>query len=187
MKLELEAFLNLALGCPEVGAVNFKILHGFLKEILKHLRISSKEIDVSEDADFTNIASLLKPLGVTSLEEENTDNIDKKFVEDLGKRRPSRSEKLGIIEEEQLPISGSIGKSHGVLLSSRVIENRLKHVEDRLIALDSFPNTDEILKWAKGREQSKQKMTDIWNFMNMQRRLDAVENDIGKVCVCIHF
>lgn len=44
--VELEQLLDIALTTPEVGTVNFNILRVFLHEILKHLQIEKKSIDV---------------------------------------------------------------------------------------------------------------------------------------------
>ena len=44
--IELERLLNFALSSPEVGTVNFNILRMFLQEILRHLGIENKAIDI---------------------------------------------------------------------------------------------------------------------------------------------
>lgn len=44
--VELEQLLDIALTTPEVGTVNFNILRVFLHEILRHLNIENKVIDV---------------------------------------------------------------------------------------------------------------------------------------------
>ena len=41
--------LNLSLGTPEIGAVNFNLLHRFLLELVKHLSIARKQIDITDD------------------------------------------------------------------------------------------------------------------------------------------
>lgn len=44
--IELEQLLDIALTTPEVGNVNFNILRVFLQEILKHLNIENKAVDI---------------------------------------------------------------------------------------------------------------------------------------------
>ena len=44
--IELEQLLDIALTTPEVGTVNFNILRVFLQEILKHLNIENKAVDI---------------------------------------------------------------------------------------------------------------------------------------------
>jgi hypothetical protein len=41
--------LNLSLGTPEIGAVNFNLLHRFLLELVKHFSIARKQIDITDD------------------------------------------------------------------------------------------------------------------------------------------
>ena len=41
--------LNLSLGTPEIGAVNFNLLHRFLLELVKHFSIARKQIDIADD------------------------------------------------------------------------------------------------------------------------------------------
>lgn len=41
--------LNLSLGTPEIGAVNFNLLHRFLLELVKHFSIARKQIDITGD------------------------------------------------------------------------------------------------------------------------------------------
>ena len=48
----LEDLLNLALGTPEIGAVNFNYLHEVLHEILKHLGISKKVARRADHVDY---------------------------------------------------------------------------------------------------------------------------------------
>ena len=41
--------LNLALGTPEIGAVNLNLLHRFLLELVKHFSLTRKQIDITDD------------------------------------------------------------------------------------------------------------------------------------------
>ena len=49
--VELEQLLDISLTTPEVGTVNFNILRVFLREILRHLNIQNKMIDIDFIAD----------------------------------------------------------------------------------------------------------------------------------------
>ena len=69
--VELDQLLNLALGTPEQGAVNFNILHGVLREILSHLGIEKKGKDIAEDGEFRAAFALLKNNQETTQETGN--------------------------------------------------------------------------------------------------------------------
>ena len=51
-KHSLEDLLNLSLGTPEIGAVNFNYLYEVIHEILKHLGIANKQAGTVEDFDY---------------------------------------------------------------------------------------------------------------------------------------
>ena len=46
-KIELGSLLDLAIGNPEIGAVNFKTLHSFLQKLLSHLAAASVKVEVN--------------------------------------------------------------------------------------------------------------------------------------------
>lgn len=46
-KIELGSLLDLAIGKPEIGAVNFKTLHSFLQKLLSHLAVASVQVEVN--------------------------------------------------------------------------------------------------------------------------------------------
>ena len=45
-KVELGNLLDFAIGTPETGAVNLKILHSFLHKLISHLAVSNVEVEV---------------------------------------------------------------------------------------------------------------------------------------------
>jgi len=59
--ITLENLLSLALGNPEIGAVNFNFLHEVITEVLKHLGISNKIARITQEIDYRLIDPL--PLG----------------------------------------------------------------------------------------------------------------------------
>ena len=46
MKMELGSLLDIAIGKPEAGAVNFKVLHSFLQKLLGHFAVTNVEVEV---------------------------------------------------------------------------------------------------------------------------------------------
>ena len=46
-KIELGSLLDLAIGKPEIGAVNFKTLHSFLQKLLSHLAVAGVQVEVN--------------------------------------------------------------------------------------------------------------------------------------------
>ena len=87
--IELEQLLDIALTTPEIGTVNFNILRVFLQEILKHLNIENKPVDID------NLDGKLKSA---------SDFIKDGFVEISSKSRertPESAQKQNIIIETE--------------------------------------------------------------------------------------
>ena len=69
-----------------------------------------------------------------------------------------------------------------------IAEERIRRLEDKMNLLDSFSKTDDILRWIKGQDASHSKVSDMWNLINLQKRVEGTENGVKRVChVLIHF
>ncbi len=67
-------------------------------------------------------------------------------------------------------------------------EERIRRLEDKMNLLDSFSKTDDILRWIKGQDASRNKVSDMWNLINLQKRVEGTENGVKRVChVLIQF
>lgn len=156
--VELEQLLNLSLGSPEVGAVNFNILHGVLREMLKHLGIDKKTKEIGDDGEFRAAYALLKN---TQEKAQSGEEI---------------AEKDGAGEgDKKAPISPVMSPHFGSL------ETKVSQIERKLEMLDDLPSNGEILQRAKQRKEGKTPVADMWQFINLNRRLGAAETGIEKV------
>ena len=90
-KYNLEDLLNLALGTPEVGAVNFNCLYEVIHEILKHLGIAGKSTAVAED--FEGGAQLLSGR-CTPLAEVQEEDLETKNTQDSVSNSANQSNEL---------------------------------------------------------------------------------------------
>lgn len=163
IRVELDQLLNLALGTPELGAVNFNILHGVLREILNHLGIEKKGKDIGDDGDFRAAFALLKTKQ-ESPEEAGIDGSE-------GSKAPSEKGKT-----EKEPFSAAtFFPFHGNL------ESKVASIEKKLEILDDLPSNGEILQRAKQKKDGRTPVADMWQFININRRLGAAETGIEKV------
>lgn len=165
VKVELQQLLGLAIGTPEVGAVNFNILHGVVREILKHLAIDKKAIELGDDGHFRAAYSIVKTSvdGVPS--EENT-----------------MSDPISTEKKDDLPSAPSAAFSKTISPDKfGNFENKLTEMEKKLAMLDDLPSNSEVLQRAKMRKENKTPVGDIWQFININRRLGATETGIEKV------
>ena len=166
ISVELDQLLNLALGSPEQGAVNFNILHGVLLEILVHLGIEKKSKDIPEDGDFRAAFAVLKNKQDITQDTDYDDlSRSKTFVE------------VGMTDK--IPFS-----AHSASFSSPFggnLEVKVASIEKKLEILDDLPSNGEILQRAKLKKDGRTPVADMWQFININRRLGAAETGIEKV------
>ncbi|XP_020607352.1 glutamine-rich protein 2-like isoform X2 [Orbicella faveolata] len=163
IQVELDQLLNLALGTPERGAVNFNILHGVLREILNHLGIEKKAKDIGDDGNFRAAYALLKSKQDSSQGVENDGDVE---------RFPAER-----VTSDKIPFSAASFSEpvHGNL------ESKVANIEKRLDILDDLPSNSEILQRAKQKKDGRTPVGDMWQFININRRLGATETGIEKI------
>ena len=169
IRVELDQLLNLALGTPELGAVNFNILHGVLREILNHLGIEKKGKDIGDDGDFRAAFALLKN------KEEIAQQADTDGYLDSSKAPTEKS------PTDKIPFSAATLSApfHGHL------ESKVASIEKKLEILDDLPSNGEILQRAKQKKDGRTPVADMWQFININRRLGATETGIEKVRITL--
>ena len=147
-RIELEKLLDLALGTPEIGAVNFNALHGVLAEVIKTLGVGSKLVD------YQNNAGSGPSYGKFNLQES---------LEKTSKGKTATS----------------AGHRNGIDL-----ETKVANLENKLKALDELPSNAEIVKRVREKD-TRMAVGDMWQSINMNRRLSATETAIEKVATCV--
>lgn len=163
IRVELDQLLNLSLGTPELGAVNFNILHGVLREILSHLGIEKKEKEIEDNGHFKAAFSLLKT------KQESLQNGDK--GEDVERSTGGR----GNTDKIPFPVAALSAPFQSSL------ESKVASIEKRLDVLDDLPSNAEILQRAKQKKDGRTPVGDMWQFININRRLGATETGIDKL------
>lgn len=165
--VELDQLLNLALGTPEQGAVNFNILHGVLREILSHLGIEKKGKDIAEDGEFRAAFALLKNKQETTQE---TGNINDGLQSSKTFGEEGMTNKIPFSTATIFPPFGGN------------LESKVASIEKKLEILDDLPSNGEILERAKLKKDEKiSPVADMWQFININRRLGATEIGIEKL------
>ncbi|BHF81705.1 Glutamine-rich protein 2 [Sparganum proliferum] len=154
-EVKLSTLLQLSLGNPEPGAVNFNFLHALLEAILQHLDISN----LSVSADALSPQSPVEVVGTT---------------ETPG---PVIADEVGISFQSVAP---SVYQSLESRLSK--VEKQLTNLDslpgntDLLDFVFSGQPKDVLA------EKEKRKMTELWQTVQTKRRLDSLEGGLGKVC-----
>jgi len=165
--VELDQLLNLALGTPEQGAVNFNILHGVLREILSYLGIEKKGKDIAEDGEFRAAFALLKNKQETT---QGTGNINDGLQSSKTFGEEGMTNKIPLSTATIFPPFGGN------------LESKVASIEKKLEILDDLPSNGEILQRAKLKKDEKiTTVADMWQFININRRLGAAEIGIEKL------
>lgn len=170
IRVELDQLLHLALGTPELGAVNFNILHGLLREILNHLGIEKKGKDISDDGDFRAAFALLRN------QQESSQDSGSDSPDDLKSKVSSETVKA---DKRSFSAATFLTPFHGNL------ESKVLNIEKKLEILEDLPSNGEILQRAKQKKDARTPVADMWQFININRRLGATEIGIEKVGTCM--
>ncbi|XP_070581410.1 uncharacterized protein C16orf96 homolog isoform X2 [Ptychodera flava] len=155
--MRLGEMVDLALGTPEVGAVNFNVLHTFLHAVVEHLNLR----DVKAEVDATDKELLTK----SQLEKAG------QAVTDEDKLKDGRDADDG-------------GSSDPIPLPTRstyhVLEAKVSRLENQIESLNSLPSNQQLMD----RSRSSEKVTpvsDMWQQMQMSKRIDANEEGVAKL------
>lgn len=138
-EIELEKLLNLALGSPEVGAVNFNALHGVIAEIIKSLGLGNMLINVQNTTQFNG------------------------------------SNSFTVVGNGRVGVHSRVYDKNLTFL-----ENKVNSLENKLKILEELPSNVDIIKIVREKD-TKMSVGNIWQFININRRLSATEEAIGKV------
>ncbi|XP_064602081.1 uncharacterized protein LOC135468010 isoform X1 [Liolophura sinensis] len=157
--LSLSKLVDLALGTPEVGAVNFNILHSLLHAMIQHLKISEITADINEsDRDFLSgpeKMQLLSSLSSDSGRDDSQDTHSEKSGADIRKRRPPYHQ----------------------------LETKVARLAEQLEQLNALPSTNELFQQIKatGDIDRPTPMADLWKSMQISKRVSANEDGVGKL------
>lgn len=159
----MDQLLNLSLGTPELGAVNFNILHGVIREILNHLGIEKKAKDIVDNGHFKAAFALLKTNQESFQSGEKGEDVERS----TGER--------GNTDKTPFPVAVSSPPFQSNL------ESKVASIEKRLDVLDDLPSDTEILQRSKQKKEGRTPVGDMWQFININRRLGATETGIEKL------
>ena len=163
-KINLSQMVDLAVGTPEVGAVNCNVLHTLLHAILSQLNIVDVQADINDfDRDFLS-ASKARELSVLS-------DVDSGQGEDAHSERHSST----------IPApSPSTGKrTPSQLLDSR-LEVKVTKIQEELKRITTIPSNKHHFKKSRTKYEEKPN-GEMWLNMQLVNRVDAHEKEITKV------
>ncbi|XP_077107886.1 glutamine-rich protein 2-like isoform X2 [Ranitomeya variabilis] len=131
-QIHLSDLANLAIGTPEVGAVNFTALHTLLHAFIKHLQIQNVSVQLP-----------------------------------CGTRQHPPSGGVLVLKEK----NGQVDR----------MEHRILHLEKQLEALNTLPSGLDLIEISKsGQERGSGAVEDMWQILQLKKRLEVNEEGVSK-------
>ncbi|XP_029163056.1 glutamine-rich protein 2-like [Nylanderia fulva] len=210
LQISLPQMLDLALGTPEIGVVNFNILHNFLHVLLQQINLQTAKVEYrGQNADrIKAMVQSLKLGPALYLQEYNvTDSTGKVsqqireddagveiFTEDS---EPPTEEDLKVtkaIKQQVTPgkegepqtvifVEPVVNGSSPTALAFKELEQSVKQLQQQYQTLEELSTSPEIVERLKGRNGDP--IADVWQFININKRLDASEQGIEKLTTMV--
>lgn len=188
--LSMPQVLDLALNSPEIGAINFNILHNFLHVMVQQLQMSTTNIEF-RGKDGEKIKNLLKfgtnrPVGVLLTEfNVKSDNKGQKTrtevpsIEKGGKAATPPEQKqdvLVVIEpDETKPPQLTICMSQRTITT---IQDDITDLKQHIAELMDLPKNCSLLDAMKNKDKP---VLEIFQVMSLAKRVDAAESQLKKI------
>ncbi|XP_012218727.1 glutamine-rich protein 2-like isoform X2 [Linepithema humile] len=206
LQISLPQMLDLALGTPEIGVVNFNILHNFLHILLRQINLQTVKVEYrGEDADrIKTMVTALKPGPALQLHEYSITDGTGKIMQ------PIEREELDVevlAEGAEPPTETDLKVTKGVkhhigpgkndeaetvifvepvvngapptALAFKKLEQSVNQLQQQYQALEELSTTPEVIERLKGKITDP--VTDMWQVININKRLDANEQGIDKL------
>lgn len=163
-QVKLAQMVDLALGTPEVGAVNFNVLHSLLHAMLKRLNILDVQAEIDEfDRDFLSSS---KQRQISSLSD-----IDSGRGEDS---EDALSEK-----------SASIKTRHKTPYHN--LEVKVAKMSEQLEKFGSeLPTYKELFERGNMDPSANTPVADVWKYIKIQKKVDANSDGLDEVKIQEH-
>ncbi|BFZ03678.1 hypothetical protein BsWGS_06718 [Bradybaena similaris] len=162
--VSLSQLVDLALGSPEVGAVNFNVLHTLLHAMINKLNIQEVKADIDEhDRELLTTHSGSRTISAFSI-----------YSGDSGKGDDSFS-----ISEDSLSDKFSYTtpkRSSPYHKLERKVSELVKQLED----LYKLPSNEQLINQTQGKENERP-VSDMWQYMQLRKRVDANQEGIDKL------
>nr|XP_026484890.1 uncharacterized protein LOC113392607 [Vanessa tameamea] len=178
MLLNIGDMIDLAIGSPEVGVVDFGMLHTVLHCLAQQLRVTGKNVELRGNAGGLPVGRT-KAHTVT-VSEFIVDTEEKVMILKLcfGAQR-TRTPPPITNEASPLQPIGSTEKLSLVTISKfNILENTVEDLKNRVYG--SIPKNEDILEEVRSQTNLKA-ITDMWTSLNVSSRLEATEAGLAKL------
>ncbi|XP_076664147.1 uncharacterized protein LOC143366725 isoform X2 [Andrena cerasifolii] len=217
LQVSLPQMLDLALGTPEIGAVNLNILHNFLHIVLHQINLRTTKVEYrGDDANrIKTMVTSLNPGPSLYLQEytiidgsgdvkhrvdttdaisvdvvtDDTENLAEESSETSVKMKKTKGTKQQIgagaegAQETVIYIEPVIDGVAPTALGFKRLEETVNKLQQRFQALTELTTNPELIERLKGKMTDP--LTDVWQIINITKRLDASEQGIDKLTTMV--
>ena len=147
--------LNLALGTPEIGAVNLNLLHRFLLELVKHFSLTRKQIDITDDIA---VQAALDEMRLLSAQRSQYQFVGQSSLsESVDERQSSEVKgKESGIDDTAVPVAEKDDESSQRDVKSAEKEDNEKQVTDITGEMDDKDETTQQTPVTEEKDETKQ-------------------------------
>lgn len=167
--VSLSHMVDLSLGTPEIGSVNFNVMHTLLHAIIKKLNIGDHKTEINEhDRDFLSSSKIRARSTLSDADSGRGEDSEDAVSEKSGAPpfRPSPYHRM---------------------------ELKVEKLAQQLEELNQLPNNTELFtRTTESKSDSgvERPISDMWQLMKLQKRVAANEEGVEKVLsvvFCPHF
>ncbi|XP_069685948.1 glutamine-rich protein 2-like [Periplaneta americana] len=222
--ITLSHLADLALGSPELGAVNFNVLHTLLQVMIRQMNLDKTQVEF-RGSDYDRIKTVMKsaPSSPTLKLSEYILNIedsegnitkisskDTKKPEKKHKEKPTSEAVQEAKTEQKQEESGEIEPAGSVILVEQAgdkdkqgkvidrqvdkekpkievsqediekVNKKMSHLEKQVQDMQSIPSNEELINRTRSSSQTTP-VNDMWQIMNITKRMDAAEDCVNKL------
>ena len=162
--------VDLALGTPEVGAVNFNVLHSLLHAIIQKLGLTDSRAVISEeDREFLSRKQYEYEQATDASTEDGAKSVSDSAIEG------------STISATPKPSATTIQTVHRSPYHQ--LEEKVNKLEQELELLNALPSNNELMEKMRYRGDGERvrPMSDMWQTMQITKKVDANEEGVGKV------
>ncbi|GFS01239.1 glutamine-rich protein 2 [Elysia marginata] len=159
----LGQLVDLALGSPEVGAVNFNVLHTLLHAMIQKLNIQDVKADIDEH-DRELLSTHTGPRAYSAFSVISADS---------GKGEDSFSMSEDNLSEKSSYATPKRSAYHK-------LEKQVAELTRQMEEFNKLPSNELLMNRTQGKD-TERPVSDMWQYMQLKKRVDANEEGVGKV------
>ncbi|XP_067403882.1 glutamine-rich protein 2 [Emydura macquarii macquarii] len=178
--ISLMELADLSIGTPEIGAVNFNALHTLLHAIIKQLNLQDVKTEMLDEKPKPPEPV---PLPEKEMKDQRYETEDLLYADLEKKVHGVEAQVHGVkaqVRGVETQVHGVETQVHGVKSQVHGIGEQVQGLEKQMAALEKLPSGTDLLERTKSGSPNGSAVADMWQMMQMKKKIEANENGISK-------